>query len=221
VWSFLRLPSVNERRSAGRAFSLVLLAASAHAQAPILHQVDDHYNHLASLRARFVESYKGMGMNRSESGTLLLKKPGRMAWHYDTPVGKLFVFDGHFAWFYTPGDPQAQKIPAKQMDDLRTPLRFLLGHTQLEKELVNITVAQESGQTRITGIPRGMEQRVKRLSLLVTSAGAITQMQLEELDGATTAFSFSEMQENVPAAESEFKFTPPAGVTVVSGTPPI
>ena len=185
----------------------------------MLHAVDDHYNHLASLRARYVERYDGMGMHRSEGGTLLLKKPGRMAWHYDQPAGKVFVFDGKFAWFYTPGDAQAQKIPAKQMDDLRTPLRFLLGHTKLEKELGGIAVAQDGDAVRITGVPKGMEQRVKGLSLRVTRAGAITEMTLEEVDGAKTSFSFSDMQEDVPTAEKDFTFSPPAGVTVSSGMP--
>ena len=54
------------------------------------------------------------------------------------PVGKVFVLDGKFAWFYTPGDAQATRVPAKQLDDLRSPLRFLLGHTQLKKELDNL-----------------------------------------------------------------------------------
>ncbi len=93
----------------------------------ILRKVDDHYNHLATLRAHYREHYAGMGMDRSEEGTLLLKKPGRMLWRYDRPAGKVFVLDGKYAWFYTPGDPQCQRIPAKQLDDLRSPLRFLLG----------------------------------------------------------------------------------------------
>ena len=37
-----------------------------------------------------------MGMNRHETGTLLLKKPGRMRWTYAKPAGKLFVLDGNF-----------------------------------------------------------------------------------------------------------------------------
>ncbi len=203
----------------------VLAAGAQAAPSPqalaILHTVDDHYNHLGSLRARYVEQYHGMGMSREESGTLLLKKPGKMAWRYDVPVGKVFIFDGKFAWFYTPGDAQAQKIPAKQMDDLRTPLRFLLGHTKLEKELDGIAVIADGDQVWIMGVPKGMEQRVKQLTLRVTKSGAITQMALEEVDGAKTEFDFSQMQENLPAADADFKFIAPAGVTVVSGTPPI
>ena len=44
----------------------------------VVRRVDDHYNHLSSLRAHYTEHYSGMGMDRTEEGTLLLKKPGRM-----------------------------------------------------------------------------------------------------------------------------------------------
>jgi outer membrane lipoprotein carrier protein len=187
----------------------------------LVRKVDDHYNHLNSLRAHYAEHYSGMGMNRAEEGTLLLKKPGRMRWSYATPVGKVFVLDGKFAWFYTPGDAQATRVPAKQLDDLRSPLRFLLGHTQLKKELDSLMVVTDGTGFRISGVPKGMAQRVKSLSLGVTAAGAIEQMRLEETDGAVTEFSFSQMQENVPVKDADFAFIPPAGVSVVEGLPPI
>jgi outer membrane lipoprotein carrier protein len=136
-------------------------------------------------------------------------------------VGKVFVLDGKFAWFYTPGDAQATRVAAKEMDDLRSPLRFLLGHTQLKKELDGLTVTPEGSGFRISGVPKGMEQRVKLLSLGVTAAGAIERMRLEEVDGAVTEFAFSDMQENVPVKDSDFSFIPPPGVTVVQGLPPI
>jgi outer membrane lipoprotein carrier protein len=187
----------------------------------IVRKVDDHYNRLNSLSARYTEHYAGMGMDRTESGALLLKKPGRMRWSYDQPAGKVFILDGKFAWFYTPGDPQAQRIPAKQLDDLRSPLRFLLGHTQLAKELDTLTVTPDGASFRISGIPKGMAQRLKLLTLTVTAAGAIQAMRLEEVDGAVTEFTFTAMQENVPVKDSDFLFTPPAGVTVINGLPPI
>jgi len=205
------------------ALLVALLCAPLWAQSndALVRKVDDHYNHLASLRARYVEQYSGMGMNKTESGTLLLKKPGKMRWSYDNPVGKVFVLDGKYAWFYTPGDAQAQRIPAKELDDLRSPLRFLLGHTQLKKELENLTVTPEGSGFRITGVPKGMEQRMKLLTLDVTAAGVIEKMKIEEVGGAVTEFAFSNMEENAPVKNSEFVFTPPAGVTIVKGLPPV
>lgn len=187
----------------------------------LIRKVDKHYNHLSSLRAHYTERYAGMGMERTESGTLLLKKPGRMRWSYDTPAGKVFVLDGKYGWFYTPGDAQAQRIPAKELDDLRSPLRFLLGHTQLQKELEKLTVTQDGADFKISGVPKGMEQRVKLLTLVVTADGTIEQMRLEETSGAVTEFTFTNIEENVPVKNSDFVFRPPAGVTIVKGLPPI
>jgi outer membrane lipoprotein carrier protein len=187
----------------------------------LLRRVDEHYNRLTSLKARYTERYVGMGLDRMESGTLLLKKPGRMRWSYDQPEGKLFVLDGKFAWFYTPGDAQVQRLPAKQLDDLRSPLRFLLGHTQLKKELANLTVTNDAHGIHIAGVPRGMEQRLHRLTLDVTSSGEIQHMKLEEVDGASTEFTFMQVTENIPTREADFVFSPPAGVAVVDALPPV
>ena len=96
-----------------------------------------------------------MGIKRTESGTLLLLKPGRMRWDYSSPPGKLFLLDGKYAWFYSRGDAQVQRIPAKELDDLRSPLRFLLGHTELEKEMDSLKLAAApNGCFTLSGQPK-------------------------------------------------------------------
>jgi len=205
------------------AFALVCLGqATAQSAQEMAQRVDRHYNQLHSLKAGFSESYEGMGVRRTESGTLLLLKPGRMRWDYSSPAGKLFLLDGQYGWFYSKGDSQVQRIPAKQLDDLRSPLRFLLGHTQLEKELNNLTVAGASGgRFTLTGQPKGQENRVRRISLTVTAEGAINGIEIEEVDGALTRFSFTGEQANAAVPGEAFRFTPPAGVPVVSALPPV
>ncbi len=185
-------------------------------------KVDRHYNQLHSLQAGFTESYEGLGIRRSESGTLLLLKPGRMKWEYSSPAGKLCLIDGRYAWFYSRGDSQVQRIPARQLDDLRSPLRFLLGHTKLEKELNNLALAPGSnGSFTLSGQPRGQEKRVQRLTLTVTAAGTITGIEIEETDGALTRFTFTGEVPDVPLPAGAFRFTPPPGVPVVDALPPV
>ena len=203
-------------------FGLPAMPASAQqAPADLVKRVDDHYNHLRTLRARYSEHYTGMGLDRTETGTLTLRKPGLMRWSYDKPAGKVFVLDGKFGWFYTPGEPQVSRTPAKQIDDLRSPLQFLLGHTKLQKELEHLTVAPEGANFRISGVPKGMADRVHLLTLTVNPAGTIQALTIEETDGATTAFSFSDIEENVPIPASDFSFTPPPHTQIVNGQPPI
>jgi outer membrane lipoprotein carrier protein len=185
-------------------------------------RVDRHYDQLHSLKAGFTENYAGLGMQRTESGTLLLEKPGRMKWEYSSPPGKIFLLDGKYAWFYTKGDAQVQRIQAKELDDLRSPLRFLLGHTNLAKEVSNLTVAAApNGEFLLTGQPRGQEKRVTRLTLTVTSAGAITAIEIEEADGALTRFTFTGEQPDATISPQVFQFTPPPGVPVVNAMPPV
>lgn len=185
-------------------------------------RVDRHYNTLHSLKAGFSETYDGMGTSRTESGTLLLEKPGRMRWDYSSPTGKIFLLDGKYAWFYARGDAHVQRMKAKDLDDLRSPLRFLLGHTELEKEVNGLTLAPAAnGEFKLSGVPKGQEKRIARLTLTVQHDGAITGIEIEETDGAITRFVFTNEVANAPMAAATFKFTPPAGIPIVDGMPPV
>ena len=135
--------------------------------------VDAHYNHLRSLEAEFTEVYRGSGMERTETGTLWLKKPGKMRWEYRSPREKLFVSDGKDAWFYVPADRQARKTAAKKLEDIRSPLAFLLGKTKLEKELQGLSLAPDveplaSGNVVLRGVPQALADRVSEILLEIT-----------------------------------------------------
>ena len=182
--------------------------------------MDARYNRLQSLQARYTERYQGMGMDRTESGTLTLRKPGRMRWAYDSPAGKVFVLNGRFAVSYTPGDAQATRIPAKQLDDARSPLRFLLGHAELARELDRLTLTLVEGGYTLAGAPKGGAPNVRLIALTVDPAGMIHAMRLEAVDGAVTTFTLTDQRENLPTPGSDFVFTPPPGVTVIDGPAP-
>ena len=207
------------------ALSLLLPIASFAQTEPTAQQlaqrVDKYYNGLHSLRTAFTETFHGMGINREETGILLLRKPGKMHWSYTDPPGKVFLLDGRYAWFYSPGDAQVQRVPAAQLDDLRSPLRFLLGHTQLQKELEGLTLSNTGAGLQLSGVPKGMENRVEKIVLGVNADGAIHSMVIDETDGAQTAFTFKESQADAPAPDTDFVFHPPPGVPVVDGPPPV
>jgi len=199
-------------------------ARSASAQ-ELARRIDRHYDTLQSLKASFTETYTGLGMDRTESGTLLLAKPGRMRWDYDSPPGKVFLLDGKYGWFYTPGAPQVQRVAAKELNDLRSPLRFLLGHTDLEKELTGLKTAPDSshpGDVILTGQPKGQEERVSRVALSVAPAsGDLVAIEIDETDGAVTRFTFTAQQPDAAIPPETFRFTPPKGIPIVDSPPPV
>jgi outer membrane lipoprotein carrier protein len=206
-------------------FAIFALSSASQTPSPavaLARRVDEHYNRLHTLKASFEEQYDGLGMHRAESGVMMLQKPGRMRWDYRTTPGKLFVLDGKFAWFYSPGATQVQRIPASRLDDLRSPLRFLLGHTKLETELVNLSLKPDpSGSTILTGVPKGQEKRIAKLTLDIAPDGAIQGITIEELDGARTQFHFTSEQANPTLPGSAFHYTAPPGIPVVDSLPPV
>jgi outer membrane lipoprotein carrier protein len=184
--------------------------------------VDTHYNHLRSLEAEFTEVYRGSGMERTETGTLWLKKPGKMRWEYRSPREKLFVSNGKDAWFYVPADRQARKTAAKKLEDVRSPLAFLLGKTKLEKELQGLSVAPDveplrAGNVVLRGVPQALADRVSEILLEVTPDRQIARIVIQEVDGAATEYRFGEMKEDVAIGDGRFEFKPPVGTETVEG----
>jgi outer membrane lipoprotein carrier protein len=159
-------------------------------------------------------------MERTESGTLWLKKPGKMRWEYRSPREKVFVSDGKDAWFYVPDDRQARKMPITKLDDIRSPLALLLGKTKLEKELQGLSKATDvtpsaSGNLVLRGIPKAMADRVTEILLEITPDHAISRIVIHEVDGSETEYQFAGQKENVPLAEGQFRFVPPSGTETV------
>jgi outer membrane lipoprotein carrier protein len=182
--------------------------------------IDARYNSMKSLRAEFTEVYSGGGMRRSESGTLWIKKPGKMRWDYSAPQKKIFVTDGATAWFYIPGERQARRTPLKKLDDLRSPLRYLLGRTKLDKELRGLSLAPDvhpetAGGVVLRGVPVGMEDRISQVILESDGQGFLRRIVMEELDGSRTEFRLENQRENLAIGDAEFSFHPPAGVEVL------
>jgi outer membrane lipoprotein carrier protein len=210
-----------------RSIALIfVLSACAMAQSDV-HKiaagVDRRYNDLQTLQAEFVETYRGAGATRTEAGTLYLKKPGKMRWEYREPRPKLFLSDGKTAWFYVPGEQQVRKAPVKKLDDLRSPIRYLLGKSKLEKEFDGLSLAPgvkrvETGDVVLRGVPKGMEDRVTQVLLEVTPDSLLRRISIEEADGSTTEFIFRDQKEDVAISDSRFRFTPPPGVETVEAT---
>jgi outer membrane lipoprotein-sorting protein len=60
-----------------------------------------------------------------------------------------------------------------------------------------------------------MTDRITEVLLEISPAHQIARIVVRGVDDATTDFRFSEMEENVPLADSFFRFTLPPGVQMI------
>jgi outer membrane lipoprotein carrier protein len=205
--------------------AVIWLAAAISAAAlpnvqAVARAIDSHYNRLRSLQADFTEIYQGGGIERTESGTMWLKKPGKMRWEYRSPEEKLFVGDGRDAWLYLPTEKQARKSSMRRLEDLRSPLAFLLGKSKLEKELQGLSFApdvqaSQPGNSMLRGVPRGMEDRVRQVMLEVTPEQRIVRILVHGTDDSITEYRLNNQRENVEVPDNKFRFIAPPGAEIV------
>jgi outer membrane lipoprotein carrier protein len=145
-----------------------------------------------------------------------------MRWEYRSPKEKLFVSDGQAAWFYVPGDRQARRTEVRKLEDLRSPLAFLLGKTRLEKELQGLSFAPdqhpvEAGNVVLRGVPKALENRVSEVLVEITPGKQIRRLVVREVDGSTTEYEFRNIEEDGAVTDGQFRFAPPPGVETVTG----
>jgi outer membrane lipoprotein carrier protein len=183
---------------------------------PLLKSVEARYNHAQTLKVNFHEAYTGPGQpRRTEAGTLLLRKPGRMRWDYTAPPGKLFVSDGKNLWLYTPADNQVEKMKLKESDDMRAPLAFLLGRLHFDKEFRNLHGQAVAGGTRITAEPKTDSLPYTAVEFVVGPDSVIRTVQVTGYDKSILRFDFDSETLN-PALDSKlFQFRMPPGAALV------
>jgi outer membrane lipoprotein carrier protein len=185
---------------------------------PLLKSVEARYNNAKSLKLDFSETYAGISHapSHTESGTLYLRKPGRMRWEYAVPAGKLFVSDGKDVILYTPDQHRAEKSKLKESEDMRAPLAFLLGKLDFAREFQSFEIRPEGPNAWITAVPKNQNLDYSKVEFLAAPSGEILRLKVTGIGGTRLDFAFSGEQLNPVLASALFKFEAPAGVEVVA-----
>jgi outer membrane lipoprotein carrier protein len=187
----------------------------------VIEKVQKRYDSATDFRARFTQTLTSVAMGRktNSAGSVMFKKPGRMRWDYDKPEKATYVSDGGVLWLYEPDDQQAfkQELKASQ---LPAALAFLTGKGKLASEF-DITPASKSaygmpGDYLLSLSHKAAEPQVKSILFVVDpKTFDVRESVITDGQGNLNDLTFAEIKTNTHLPESEFHFTPPAGVRVI------
>jgi len=184
----------------------------------LLQCVEQRYNRAKTLQVSFNETYTINGRARkSESGSLTLRKPGRMRWDYAVPPGKLFLSDGHDVYVYTPDTKRVEKVKLKESEDMRAPLAFLLGKLDFGKEFRDFEIRQEGSNFVLAAKAKSEKLPYERIEMLVSADYQIQRLVIKGQDQSILTFLFTEEKLNPQLNDAQFKFKMPPGATLVAG----
>jgi outer membrane lipoprotein carrier protein len=197
------------------------------------------YRPARTLQANFLERYTENGhVARVEAGIAYFRRPGKMRWEYQAPEKNLFLVDGKTAWFYVPADHTVTRVPAKQSEDLRTPLALLAGEMKMSRICARVDLADAEKplrednavlRCRVRGEKKDTESAAPADSVLgangtdaiffevVRDTGELARLIVRQTGGVEVEFRFENWRFDPPIPESMFRFQPPAGVAIVNG----
>ena len=183
--------------------------------------LDNYLQDLASLRTEFTQvvvDAKGQQLETGE-GTLLVHRPGRFRWEY-TPQGagpQLLVADGANLWFYDRDLQQATVKPAATALGA-TPVMLLSGTTAELRAAFAITDAgAHDDLVWVQVTPRSSSADFSSAELGFHGT-QLVRLVIHDRLKQTDTLSFTHSERGARVADSELRFTPPAGVDVI-GTP--
>jgi outer membrane lipoprotein carrier protein len=217
---------VNFWRAIGLIGLSLAFTVSASAQSPtadaVARDLQKKYDRVNDFSADFVHSYRGgvLKQQATERGRMMVKKPGKMRWEYTSPEKKTFVSDGHKMYSYLPKDRQVIVSTVPAQDDAATPALFLTGRGNITRDY---TVAFDkipeasAGSIALRLTPRKREAEYDWLTLVV-EPGTLDLLMLITLDpqGGRSAFTFSNLKQNIGLADNLFVFKMPRNVDVVT-----
>jgi outer membrane lipoprotein carrier protein len=181
--------------------------------------LQQRYQGISVFRADFSQTYRG-GVLRTrsvESGTVAVKKPGKMRWLYSKPEKKEFVSDGQKMYLYIPQDRQVI-VNDVSGDSASTSSLFLAGKGDISRDFTAAYVdSPVPGTLALKLTPRRRQPDYDYLVVAVDPASLqIRGLLTRDPQGGDSTLTFTNLKENQGISDKEFAFRIPRGVDVVN-----
>jgi outer membrane lipoprotein carrier protein len=205
--------------------SLLLCAGVLAESAAPANALDAYLADLKTLRAEFsqvVTDGHGAEVQRA-TGKFVIQRPGKFRWELtpQTAAGRaqtpqLMVADGRNLWFYDSDLEQVSVKPAANALTA-TPASLLSGDGKLGEFFIVREDGSHDGLQWVKVTPKKADADFRE-ARLAFNGGELRRMVLKDKLGQTVRLDFVSSTRNAPVADTELKFTPPAGADVI-GTP--
>jgi len=202
----------------------VVPAAEQLCGATLARAVQDAYRGVRTLSADFEQTMRTATIGSREShsppstyrGKLLLEKPGKMRWTYESPEPSVVVSDGKTLWIYDPQAREVQKLPMAQGLAEMAGVRFLLGDRDILQDFrVRAQSCPTAEDAWLELIPREATNYEALRLRVEAGTGRVLATEVHDLFGNVTNVELSNPHPNQPIPAGQFSFQVPSGVEVI------
>ena len=180
-------------------------------------RLQTRYESIRDFTADFSQTYRGV-LNRkatTERGKVLLKKPNRVRFTYESPEQKVFVSDGATFRSYYKEDRAGSEYPLPKDNEASTALLFLAGRGNLARDFTP-TIADGAPATEwhLGLVPKTKQTDFDTL-MLVIDRRTLALLGFETTDAqGTNSIRFENLKENTGIPDNAFVFKFPPGTAI-------
>ncbi|MDP2026908.1 MAG: outer membrane lipoprotein chaperone LolA [Pseudomonadota bacterium] len=193
-----------------------LLAFSSAAMADSIDALKAFVADTKTARASFTQAVldKSGKVRQQSSGTMAFARPGKFRWVYQKPFEQVIVGDGSKIWLY---DADLQQVTIKQLGQAlgSSPAALLAGSKDIDKFYTLKDAGSRDGLEWLEATPKDKESTFTGVRMGFAQ-NTLAAMEIKDNFGQTTVLKFAGLERNPSLPASEFRFTPPKGVDVIS-----
>ena len=187
-------------------------------------RVQQFYDKTTSFKSDFNQVFfvRAYNQKKTSHGRVTFAKPGKMEWIYDEPKDNKVVSDGQTLRVYEAANHQMYEQTVDKVDksQYQAALSFLTGQGKLADFFNFELFAGESmnfpGGLVLVGTPKNPTPAYQKVLFYVDKqTSVVRRAMVVDAQGNRNSFDFVNPRVNEPVTESQFKFAPPPGTTVV------
>lgn len=169
-----------------------------------------------TLKADFTQTVISGKKTRSTVGKMEIERPNKFRWEY-TADQQLIVSDAKNIYIY---DKPLQQVTVKALGQSldKSPAAVLAGANNVQKlyDVKDIAGTKKDGLKWVEILPKTQNDNngFQRVAMGFNSRHQLSTMEFIDNFGNHTILKFSNLQTGIKLPDSDFKFSPPAGVDV-------
>lgn len=185
--------------------------------AELASRLQKRYESIRDFTADFTQTYRGILQRKTatERGKVLIKKPNRLRFTYESPEQKVFVSDGTIFRSYYKEDRAGSEYPLPKENEASTALLFLAGRGNLARDFApGMADGAPPTEWHLGLVPAAKQADFDTLTLFVDRRSlALLGFQTTDAQGTNT-IRFANLKENTGVPDSAFVFHFPPGTAI-------
>lgn len=195
-------------------FSLIVLSNISLAHAGAIEALKKFNADTDGISGTFSQRVQSKRKTQNSSGTFQILRPGLFKWSYTQPYQQLIIGDGQHIWLYDTDLKQVTK--AKQDQTIGDSPAAILSHkTALESSYTLKEDGSKQGIDYVLATPKKNNAGYHYIRIGF-KGDTLAEMALKDGFGNETTIQFKQINTQAPLSRSQFQFTPPKGVDVLT-----